>query len=155
MHEHDQRIKEIRERLEAATPGPWYKGDKWEPAYEYGHGNMVLYEESPGYCASICRQDVYTPSDNHPDAYDRQVYANIRLIANAPADIAYLLEALASEKIKTAALKNAILAKMEKPCLLCKRYKSRNPSWEICDTCNGWQFDYERFAPEEAAHVDN
>ncbi len=72
----DERRKEIRERLEAATPGPWETG--YEEHVTGDDEYVERWVESGGH-----RILVLDPLNDGS--------ANQNLIANAPADIAYLL----------------------------------------------------------------
>jgi hypothetical protein len=80
------RLAEIRARLEKATPGPWL-----------AHGDLVWSAEGK---ATICA--VSEPRGSDVVRYVRlefgkgykEAFANADLIAHAPADIAYLLDAL-------------------------------------------------------------
>lgn len=72
MTTHVKLIKEIRERLEATTPGPW----KLDAGYLGG----INYVSAEGY-------------GNISDYFKRREDA--RFVANAPADIAYLLDLVA------------------------------------------------------------
>lgn len=72
-----ERVGEIRERLNAATPGPWIESHKGD-----GHYNKRV--------AECLVADVYAK-----DEFDiNQGYANAELIAHAPTDISRLLSAL-------------------------------------------------------------
>jgi len=74
----DERIKQIRERLEAATPGPW----SWHASEKDGSGGYPQRVLSVGTPRLIC--ECYESPD---------LPATVApFIANAPSDIAYLLE---------------------------------------------------------------
>lgn len=97
-----QRETEIRERAEAATPGPW-------GVYDFGGGGLIeiaadLEETGHGYRArrGIARLDE-EPLDNDPTHMEwtadedwAQVEADAAFIAHVPADIAALLAELAA-----------------------------------------------------------
>jgi hypothetical protein len=70
------RISEIRARMEAATPGPW----KWEGPVDLVDGSQARCLAGDGL---VLRHEALTWKMHEPDA---------ALIANAPADIAYLLD---------------------------------------------------------------
>jgi hypothetical protein len=79
----DERLGEIRARLDAATPGPW--------------GRIISrgFQETPQSpdkaVDTICASGmVYHDTDNNRS----KVFADSELIANAPTDIARLLQAL-------------------------------------------------------------
>jgi len=69
----DERIKQIRERLEAATPGPW----------------TVLYDDGSLHGTP---EEWFVNFDAHHDTTNIDREPDAAFIANAPADIAYLLE---------------------------------------------------------------
>lgn len=79
----NERIEQIRERLEAATPGPWVKDPSTggpDCGFIYSpDGDPVCQVFSNGYCVE--RQEEYGEFD-------------VELIAHAPSDIAYLLSEL-------------------------------------------------------------
>ncbi|WP_428956137.1 hypothetical protein [Streptomyces sp. cg35] len=98
-----QRETEIRERAEAATPGPW-------GLYEYGHGGSLievaadLKETGTGYTArrGVARFDE-EPLDNDPAHTDwtaeedwAQVHADAEFTAHAREDVPALLAELAA-----------------------------------------------------------
>lgn len=72
------RIEEIRDRLKAATPGPWewklYQGKGDSAGFQYAH------LESPGKRIISASSSVYPWSESDAD-----------LIAHTPDDMAYLL----------------------------------------------------------------
>lgn len=81
-----EHLAEIKARLEAATPGPWFVSSD--------DGCTVSYA-----CVALARM-----SGSHPvDA------ANAALIAHAPTDIAALLAALAERDAEVARLRNLLL----------------------------------------------
>ena len=69
----DERLQAIRERMAAATPGPW---------------GVYLHEVSG--VSAVLGPDREMIDESIPD--------NAEFIANAPSDIAYLLELVESEK---------------------------------------------------------
>jgi len=82
----EERLKEIRERLEKATPGPW----EWERADEsdvsLGTKGSVYFEGhvlSCGYCKSCQKSGQRCTTPRETDS---------QFIANAPTDIADLLK---------------------------------------------------------------
>ncbi len=78
----DERLAEIRARLEAATPGPWVasEGDGATWVDSVGRNGLL-----------VCNTGVIS---------NRYSTANTRLIANAPADLAYLLAELAAAQAR-------------------------------------------------------
>ena len=80
-------IDEIRARLEAATSGPWYVK------------NDTPYLSFSGVSGPSFQIKVVISADDLEDCIVRQRWHDIEFIANAPADIAFLLEE--NERIKT------------------------------------------------------
>lgn len=82
-----ERIEEIRERLGKATPGPWEV-----EAMDAGHSryemNVWITEKSAG--DVVCDMDGLARS--HNEKYDDDGYDDAAFIANAPADVAFLLD---------------------------------------------------------------
>ncbi len=78
------RLQEIRARLDAATPGPWVRN--------YDNGEVVVMD----------------PDDGRTMIGNVTFTRNIDLIAHAPADIAWLLAALESERRHSAMLAQRI-----------------------------------------------
>lgn len=77
----NQKLKEIRARLDAATPGPWIKAQN-----ENYYDGMWL--TARGWETPFISDKYNAHKD---DAIGMQVDINMELIANAPTDIAYLL----------------------------------------------------------------
>lgn len=77
------RIKEIRDRVEKATPAPWDIGDGKELSLYEGKNSVV---KKGG--RVIVSRAIYD-SD-----FDKQTYADVEFIAHSPSDIKYLLDAL-------------------------------------------------------------
>jgi len=75
------RIQEIEDRLAKATPGPWAWATGWHCS---DSGPTYVFSEGPRYQGTHSGSSI---PDDHP-----QVDADADLIANAPADIAYLLD---------------------------------------------------------------
>lgn len=69
----DQRLQEIKERLAAATPGPW----------------NVLYDDGSLHGTP---EEYFVNFDAHRDSTNIEREADAEFIANAPSDIAYLLD---------------------------------------------------------------
>lgn len=89
-----ERIAEIRERLEKATPGPWVN-----------EGDVVADEQSivVGVESYNWRFVAHINSDTDdgpetPPISPEEAKANAEFIANAPTDIAFLLDELAAAK---------------------------------------------------------
>lgn len=80
----DDRIDAIRQRLEAATPGPWRYRTTSEPAEHWVRGEASEVALVGGYfdLSEADELALPVPHDSEPDA---------ELIANAPADIEFLL----------------------------------------------------------------
>ncbi len=76
------REQEIEARLAAATPGPWRVVGTGTP-----HRGRVLVEE--------LGRAIETIAETYCGAYEGHGAANADLIANAPADIRYLLDEVA------------------------------------------------------------
>lgn len=83
----DQRIAQIRARLAAATPGPW-------AAWQNKDAEPEVSQQGSYYMGLVA-----TPS-HQPADYGR---ANADLIANAPADLAWLLAERDCEEARTRA----------------------------------------------------
>ena len=77
------RLREIEERLEAATPGPW-TWDEFD-AYLWGP-NMEMVADAPDGQIRMRGVGAKLP-----------IKANAALIANAPADILWLIDRLKKE----------------------------------------------------------
>lgn len=90
--EQTTRLAAIRERLEAATPGPWHVNNDDGYWYIYGPDNFQIHDQ-------------FNTSGNAEGR--AMAVANAALIANAPSDLAYLLDALAAAQ---AALNTLIVA---------------------------------------------
>lgn len=75
MTDRNERLKSIRERLSAATPGPW----------EHNAGNGISVPSTAEYI-NIAPTTVLCEFDLGPSGY-----ADCEFVANAPSDIAYLL----------------------------------------------------------------
>jgi len=74
------RATEIRQRLEAATEGPW-----WEQQYEWLYDDGSLDDNEYAITAGPQWEDFYIAArTRYPE--------NIPLIANAPADLRFLLD---------------------------------------------------------------
>ena len=81
----DQRIREIKERLQATTPGAWRV---WKPDEDcFGDNDPVVETESGQYIAQ-------TSYDGLSHTVRGTVIADAEFIAHAKEDIAYLLEQL-------------------------------------------------------------
>lgn len=81
---HSERIQAIRERLRAATPGPWKIDDQYRESSKDAVTLSPGYWFSPGHyprCLEIERGEGFAIKD-------------AELIANAPDDLEYLLTAL-------------------------------------------------------------
>lgn len=78
----DPRTEEIRERMAAATPGPWEEGDGWVYA-------PPVYDDDPR-LTPIGRAARYANVPRELAEINR-VRRDCALIAHAPADLAYLL----------------------------------------------------------------
>jgi hypothetical protein len=86
----DARLIEIQERADAASPGPWHRGETWDkkpsPTVRANGGlNTSI--------ATILTPGV-SPSGNYREPEDRPL-ANAEFIAHAREDIPYLLSLLA------------------------------------------------------------
>lgn len=78
------RQREIRDRLAAVTPGPWVVGEEVDGVYA-GRRTVVRYMPPDRYSTRIV-------SIGQTRGHDSQhAEANIEFIANAPADISWLL----------------------------------------------------------------
>ena len=98
-----QRLREIQERVEKATPGPW---SREKPPYVDGwpQGSVIG--------GTVGKQTIYT---HHTGGTYPSADAN--LIANAPADLKWLLEQLAAltrEKAESVVTDEAITAEARK-----------------------------------------
>lgn len=83
----DPRLDEIQARLSAATPGPW-KAQNLEQ--EHGHGGIFWVSvDRPDEIKTVAEVDA---NDDGVEAIWR--FADAEFIANAPADIAFLLAEL-------------------------------------------------------------
>lgn len=87
MTDRNERLKSIKERLEAATPGPWRMGSLSSYNAATGEPEAFVYrldskDERETYHNRICVR-------GHEDAMDCD--ADAEFIANAPSDIGYLL----------------------------------------------------------------
>lgn len=87
MTDRNERLKSIRERLSAATPGPWRMGSLSSYNAATGEPEAFVYrldskDERETYHNRICVR-------GHEDAMDCD--ADAEFIANAPSDIGYLL----------------------------------------------------------------
>jgi hypothetical protein len=76
----DERRAAIRARLEAATPGPWHQG-RADHRDEWG-------------CVNVGDYGWVTPVGMEYGADSEQGRADAELIAHAPDDLAYLLDAV-------------------------------------------------------------
>jgi hypothetical protein len=98
MTEHQERIAEIRERLAAATAGPWAYERAWDAfrtVADCGHLNCVNVLTAAQPFKSL-------------DSLDRMEAANASLIANAPSDLAFLLAQLDAAQAETKGLTDAV-----------------------------------------------
>lgn len=86
--ERQERIAQIRARVEAATPGPWVT---WPDGTEES-------VEAVAVGRFVC----------HLNSNMRQFREDAALIANAPADLAYLLSELAAAQAREQALTRAV-----------------------------------------------
>ena len=84
----NNRIKGIEARLSAAVPGPWVKHDFGYPGQEEPSSIVVHAGKFDWQAISEGEFIASIP------AWDSQEDANAEFIANAPADIAYLLAEL-------------------------------------------------------------
>jgi len=82
-----ERLDAITARLEAATPGPWTVD-----AMDAGHSRYEMNVwVAAGNGDQVCDMDGLNRSHNEEHAKD-DGYADAEFIANAPADVAYLLD---------------------------------------------------------------
>lgn len=83
----ENRILEIKERLQATTPGAWRV---WKPDEDYfGNDDPMIETESGQYIAQ-------TSYDNLSSTVRETMVADADFIAHAKEDVAYLLEQLES-----------------------------------------------------------
>jgi hypothetical protein len=92
-----ERLREIRERLEAATPGPWEWEEGVEPADDGGHLRHYVGINSKHLHGGGYDRDVTVMGTSHLEAGKYAGYAFIgegdaAFIAHALADVAWLLE---------------------------------------------------------------
>ena len=87
MSEQDERLEDIRERLAAATPGPW---DERFDGGEYTIWSAGSIDHVPTDMALMILDGEGSPSD--------AVRADALLVANAPADLAFLLALVADQQ---------------------------------------------------------
>ena len=84
-----QRIQEIKERLQATTPGAWKvcfaEDEKFDPECP---------EDDPGICTEDGQFVAQTTYDQLSNTCRPTMYADAVFIAHAKEDIAYLLERL-------------------------------------------------------------
>lgn len=74
-----ERLNEIKERLRLATPGPWRTARAWRGERAFGPNPDTMYEWSAAEGVMVV---------------GRARAEDAEFLANAPADIAYLLERL-------------------------------------------------------------
>jgi hypothetical protein len=77
------RLTEIEARLKAATPGPWVAGRPDMGTLVDGVESKWIYDQREQYVAV---------ASGRIDGEWEEVMANAHLIANAPSDIAWLIE---------------------------------------------------------------
>lgn len=93
----EERFKAIRERLEAATPGPW------EVA------SLADGENRPAVAEVIDGDHTIFPVQRlTAEVLAERIEADEQFIANAPTDIAFLLDALAQVEAERDALREAL-----------------------------------------------
>lgn len=107
------RNKEIRQRLESATPGPWEADVYGEYVWEAKHksdGSMIAEMRGWGHLTGTQKLD--------DEAAAQVQLANAEFIANAPSDIAYLLERVEQlEKERNSAIYQ--MRGSDNPCQFC------------------------------------
>lgn len=91
-NEHDERIAAIKARLDARTPGEWW-------CWEQGTGNIAVH---------VTNSDGYVPI-----ATIENGYGDSEFIANAPADMTWLLEHVATLEAQLDAARDRIAAVLE------------------------------------------
>lgn len=92
------RISIIRDRLAKATPGPWYPGHLSDDNHPC-NCNSVSCESYAGTVCYIEPDNGKSVSDGGNDgAPPEEAKANLLLIANAPSDLAFLLEQVESKQ---------------------------------------------------------
>lgn len=84
----DERLDQIRRRLEAATPGPWYVRDRAQVS-DVPDARIVEVFTLREADARICEVGSYSRRDGRAN---RACLADADFIAHAPGDIAFLLE---------------------------------------------------------------
>ncbi len=80
----DERIAEIRGRLEKATPGEWYQQDTSGPDTDLSGYALITIEDKD--CQKIAR------------TFGLKEVSNAHFIAHAPSDIRFLLDAFKRER---------------------------------------------------------
>lgn len=95
-----KRLSEIKERLERATPGPWFVAeqpfdDRSTAVYGDNKAQVSIDPHGARFIADCDVTMEWTEGEPDQSVFDR---ANARFIANAPTDIAHLLATV--EKLK-------------------------------------------------------
>jgi len=103
MDDNSDRLKQIKERADAATPGPWKEGDYYEAVYS--DDNRILADLcGSSECDYIPPRGRYIDDRNYEEAQFRgwdEQRNNAAFIAHARTDIPFLLDAIeaANERI--------------------------------------------------------
>ena len=88
-----ERLKAIRNRLTAATPGPWYAGQAGAALHSTG-GNPVMFTRDAYCCDGACRNLWAGEGTDITRPCAGMTQADAELCAGAPADLTFLLAEL-------------------------------------------------------------
>jgi hypothetical protein len=109
----DERVAQIRARLAALLPGPWQIGEIVE-SHDWALGLLAIRAEDGDLVCLI-------PNHGWPEQR-----ANAAIIASAPADVPYLLAALADAEARYTDLWDAFHEE--------QRLRNRRVDWQEADT---------------------
>lgn len=90
----DERVREIRARLEAATPGPWgvYNGTDVFGPHGGDSGDGAKADDNDGWQVADCAVGLTSYAGDFVPLGHAVRIANAHLIAHAPADLRWLLD---------------------------------------------------------------
>lgn len=105
----DQRVREIRERLNTATPGPWSADQISMPqSWDYWEINAPNVPSAPGSSRTSRRTDLQIAEIDNTSGLNEK--ANAEFIGHAPDDVAFLLSQIDALKSDVARLLKVLQA---------------------------------------------
>ncbi len=112
-----KRLSEIKERLERATPGPWFVAeqpfdDRSTAVYGDNKAQVSIDPHGARFIADCDVTMEWTEGEPDQSVFDR---ANARFIANAPTDIAHLLATVERLKVHL----DKLCGLIEGDCMIC------------------------------------